>query len=71
MIWIYTILIWICLILSYLVEGNLRTAITGIEIGIFIGQIIYVIKEYKNLKSINIRLELTEEKEDENVITSK
>ena len=43
--WIYSICICICMIMVFLTTGSIKTFFLGLEIGILIGQILYIIKE--------------------------
>lgn len=45
MTWIYSICIWICMFIVFLTTGSIRIFFLGLEIGILIGQILYIIKE--------------------------
>ena len=47
MTWIYSILIWICMLITLNTTGTIKLLFLGLEIGILIGQILHVIKEVR------------------------
>ena len=40
--WIYVILVWIFMVLNFVTKGNWHYIFFGLEIGVFIGQLLYL-----------------------------